>query len=173
MPLPLSVGDIWKIFEWSNSRQAKKKEAVVEWLEAVYKDLEDLTRVWFEICGTLDEAQAQGKTGEAITIIRRGAGASQAVFAGRLNAFYGSVSSVLGQDKQHAAFQRDFINSLGRLLYERMSARTVLDKKLPASTASGGREVPDRLSEMRAAAERLRDQALWLEVSIKNFKAQA
>jgi hypothetical protein len=41
MPFPLSVADVWRMFEWADGRRAKDKEAACEWLDSVYTDLED------------------------------------------------------------------------------------------------------------------------------------
>jgi len=60
MPLTAAL-DLWKVFEWANKRKAEDKAAIVEWLESVYSDLEDLSKVWFEICKNLENANDDGK----------------------------------------------------------------------------------------------------------------
>jgi hypothetical protein len=59
-PLPLAVSDIWKVYEWANRRKTDNKAAVVEWLDAVYSDLEEVSKVWIRIADSSETAYIDG-----------------------------------------------------------------------------------------------------------------
>jgi hypothetical protein len=106
---PLSIADVWKVFEWANHRKAESKAAVSEWLDSVYTDLEDLSRVWFRICENLDVANEKHEIDEAVKIIHRGELRSlQSLYASRLEEFYRATSLVLGSRR------RSFSNDIER-----------------------------------------------------------
>ena len=170
MAFPLSIGDVWKVFEWANHRKAESKAAVAEWLGSVYIDLEDLSRVWFRICEKLDDANEGHEIEKALKIINRGdLGISQYAFAGRLHNFYSSASLVLGT-KQASEFHKDFVNHLGSLLWERNRTRRMLTELRPGQSPD---EASAILVKMREQTEAIQREAVSLQVLIKTFKAQA
>jgi hypothetical protein len=171
MSIPLSFSDLWKVFEWVNGRAARNKAAVVEWLESVRTDLEDLSKVWLQICGTLESANEDERIREALDIINRGCGMEQSAYSGRLSAFYQYSSRVLGR-KDTSDFHKDFIDKLGNLLYKRFEARRILDKELPMQTLAAEESVHETLLRMREQVVAIQQQVADLQVLIKTFKAQ-
>ena len=182
MPFPLTVADVWKMFEWYGGKRTEQKKAVCEWLDSVYTDLEDLSAVWFKICATLETADENNEIEKALTIIWRGRDArSQWLFSGRLKGFYNSVSRVLWANRSIASrvlgpnrgtdFHRDFVDTLGSLLVERQRAREILDKEMasPSIRAEARREM---LLRLREHAEAIQQEAVSLQVLIKTFKAE-
>jgi hypothetical protein len=171
MGFPLSLADVWKVFEFAQGRKAESKAAVCGWLDSVYTDLEDLWKVWFRICERLDDANEKHEITEALKIIRRGElGFSQCAFAGRLRNFYKSASIVLGSN--HADFRDDFVDTLGELLQERDRARSMLDEVLPTTTLASV-NTDETLLKMREQAEAIQREVVSLQVLIKTFKAQS
>jgi len=169
---PLSIADVWKVFEWANRRKADSKAAVSEWLDSVYTDLEDLSSVWFKICENLDDANEKHELDEALKIIHRGELRSQqSLYAGRLEEFYRAASLVLGS-KQASDFHGDFVFKLATVLQQRYRARQILDKELPLSRVSPENS-SETLLQMRKVAEAIQREAVSLQVLIKTFKAQA
>jgi hypothetical protein len=169
---PLSIADVWKVFEWANRRKAESKTAVSEWLDSVYTDLEDLSRVWFRICENLDNANEKHEIEQAVKIIHRGELRSlQSLYASRLEEFYGATSLVLGS-RQNSDFHGDFVLKLATVLQQRYRARQILEKELPLSTVAP-ENISETLLQMRKMAEAIQRDAVSLQVLIKTFKAQA
>lgn len=171
MSFPLSISDLWKVFEYANSQRTKNKEAVFAWLDAVYKDLEDLSNVWFRICETLETANEEKELEKAYRILIRRDRPSQAAFSGRLSRFYESASAVLGSRKM-AGFHEDFILDLGAVLKSRMRAREMLDKKPPLISVAN-ESTSETLLRMREYAEALQRDVITLQALITTFKAQS
>jgi len=103
-------------------------------------------------------------------ILKRGPLTSQAAYAGRLNGFCESASTVLGEDDGYAVFYGNFIYKLGEVLISRQNA-IARPKKLPAILvpSTSGTEL---LSGLRQRAELIQREVVSLQVLIKTFKAQ-
>jgi hypothetical protein len=158
MPFPVSVSDLWKMFAWANGQEAKNKKAVSEWLDAVYTDLEDFSRVWFRLCDSTETAGDEKEMARALKIINRGTGTNAAAPEGRIIAFYESASRALGY-KRKADFHREFIDKL-------------LDKKFQTGSLTS-QAATKRLIQMRAFALTVEQDLLSLQALIKTFKAQS
>lgn len=171
MAFPVSVADVWKMFEWANSRKAKNKEAVCEWLDAVYKDLEDISNVWAKICETLETADEEKEIGKGIEITLRHSGLSQEMFASRLRSFYKSASLVL-REKQSVEFRENFVGQLSRLLVERQRARHMLEKELPMQNVAADSKATETLIRIRESVKAIQNEVASLQVMIQTFKAQ-
>lgn len=171
MQLPLPLSEIWRVFEWAYGRKAENKKAVCEWLEAVYGDLESLSKVWFRICKSLETKRKNEAIDRARNFIVRSEMISrQSGFAGRLMEFNNSASLVLGT-KETADFHSDFVNRLGKLLSYRRNLRMIFEKELPIALAD-----PElakmTLLRMGEEAEAIQREAVSLQVLIRTFKAK-
>jgi hypothetical protein len=87
MHTPVSVADLWKIFEWAKGKKAEDKRAICDWLDSVYADLENLSESWLKI-SRMQYSSSGGK--EVVQVIHGEDGYflldGQSKYAGRLPA---------------------------------------------------------------------------------------
>ena len=165
----VGVSDVWKMFEWANGRKAARKQAVGEWLDAVYNDLEDLAKIWRRLSASLDAAELDHEVHRAVAVIRRGDDAgSQQWLAGRLLRFYEAASTVL-RGRREVDMPNNFVQSLGHVLLERRKAREVFDEHFNGRTIDPT-NTELHLRDMTSAADALQREAAALQVLIKTFK---
>lgn len=69
MPI-ISVSDIWKILEYKFSDARRHRQAVIEWLESVYDDLDELSKIWREMVVQSMAKESDGQArGQAIQFL--------------------------------------------------------------------------------------------------------
>lgn len=85
---------------------------------------------------------------------------------------------MLGSERT-AYFHRNFVDTLGSLLLDRLRARAILDKELSSVLGPNRVKPPvtretiaENLRRMRELAEAIQQDAVSLQVLIKTFKAQ-
>jgi hypothetical protein len=145
------------MFACAHGQETRNKKAVCEWLDAVYTDLEDFSRVWVRICESLETADDEKEIARALKIMNRGAATTEGTCDGRIIAFYESASTALGY-KRKADFHREFIEKL-------------LDRE-SRPHAPTLQSATKRLIQMRAFAQTIQQDLASLQVLIKTFKAQ-
>jgi hypothetical protein len=122
MSLPISIGDLLKIYELTQ-KHSSKPEKINVWLDAVYKDLESFAKIWTGIITkgdvTSDSARRQlHRADEALALTQTG-------LATRLSAFYEAAEKVLFSQGPND-FNETFVFKFGSLLQLRSAARGVM-----------------------------------------------
>jgi hypothetical protein len=168
MPV-IGVSDVWKMFEWlhkeRDASRVQRKAAVIEWLEAVNKDLIQLSDLWSRMsnAGESDAALRGHRIIEGYYF------SLQSNAASRLRAFYQSATLVIG-GKVEERFQSNFMNALGALLLERDKARCSLDQQSNVLLLDSD-ATAESLRTIRSASAALQNEVASLQVLIANFKA--
>src|SRR5215467_6924854 len=136
MALPIGVSDVFKIFEFATGRKAERRERVIEWLDAVYSDLEELSQLWVKIMADTESADLQESKQALDILYSRGFDENlhlQRALAGRLLQFYLSATKVLGNNKSRRIVSEEdknlFMFKLGSVLAARLKARNIVDDR--------------------------------------------
>jgi hypothetical protein len=163
----ISVSDLWKLFEYATGEHRRNREQVIKWLDVVYADLDELSKVWRDAARNID-AKAVDK---AFTLLDgpmwRGP-IGNVVFYSRLRAFYDAASKVLGE--KDGVFRDSFVNALARVLEGRNALRRTLERDGEIATLDPDtrlRSTSDTLSGELA----LQVEIAKLQVLIKTFAA--
>jgi hypothetical protein len=166
----LTVSDILKIFEscqqWIKGSHDKSDDAVIEWLEAVQRDLEGLAKTWIKITAEI-EADCLRPCGRWEVLEYFG---DQTRGSSKLREFYYSASSVIGE-KVPSSFHQDFLDMLGACLYERNTSRSIVDRRMSILALDPSTKFED-FTSYSAASNALQREIAALEVLIVNFKTQ-
>jgi hypothetical protein len=165
----LSAGDIWKVAEWVSGQKvgskAARKKAAEAWLDSVYTDLEELSRLWLELATfKYDEAKAD-RASELVGQLFK-LRAPQYVVSTRLEEFYRATSSVLGADNP---FQLQFLENLGKLLVQRRALCEMVDRVESGSSDLSHDE--ELASAMKSGTIELQRQCAVLQAAITSFKS--
>lgn len=177
MALPISVDNVLKIFELATGRRATERACMIEWLDAVYSDLEELSVLWMKIMGDVESAQAQESKDALEILYSRGFRDNlhlQKRIWGRLLEFYRSATEVLSGTTPGRPlpekYRDHFIFDLGSILAARLKARQLIPEEYGMWMYLADRAVT---MSMREAYDKLQDEIAGLQVLIKNIKAIA
>jgi hypothetical protein len=166
MPV-LGVSDIWKMFEWLHgsvkSNRQEDHKRVEAWLDAVYKDIQDLSDIWLKISVGRQLSSKQTQRGSKILHDIEAMRIPQALVSTSLGQFYRTASLVLHSNNP---FRDEFLDGLGSLLVNRNEARGILDRMFGRQDVS-----KEDVERLKAAAFELQKQAAILKADITTFKA--
>ena len=163
----ISVGDLWKLFEYATGERKRNREQVIKWLDVVYADLDELSKVWRDAAGRIDD-QAFDK---AFTLIDgplwRGPIGNVVPYS-RLRAFYDAASKVLGE--KDGVFRDSFVNALAGVLEGRNALRRALERDVGIATLNPNARMRS-ISDMLSGELALQGEIAELQALIKTFAA--
>jgi len=162
MALPISLGDLTKIYELAHEDGVHRREGIETWLTAVHQDLEALAEVWIQVLAGAEKRYEidQMLHWEGIYKYR------QVRMATRLLQFYIAAEKVLF-DRGPREFSEKFVFRLGSLLVARDRARALIDQE-PGGL--GAAEAAAALEKAKKFYEEMQEDIAQLQVLITTYR---
>jgi hypothetical protein len=180
MPI-FSASDFVKIVEWLQGNSRMRKGAIIDWLDAVYSDLEELSQAWIKLCAALGTPEERKEIEKVGLILYRDSpereinetvnkvSMRQIIVAERLRAFYHCASLVLG-GREAIEFHEEFLMQLGRLFHTRDEYKKKHEEVF-GSRRFWQTEAEEK-QRMLDLAELLQKEVASMQVTITTFKAK-
>jgi hypothetical protein len=166
----IGVSEVWRIFEWAfargSERDERARQALIEWLDGIYKELEGLSESWIHIIEwtrAFEGDVASVKVGTLETRVR------QTILATRLRAFCDAAPIVL-EEATKGQWRHSFVFVLSNVLARRDEARALLDSAEERGNGHSWMNKSANLEQFREAGTALQQQIAALQAQIRNIK---